>query len=905
MQLVYSFGAGNEAPRDLGKMELGGKGINLAEMSRLGIPVPPGLTVMTEACRNYMRDKRMPPELMQQVRKALAEVEKSVGKVLGDPKNPLLLSVRSGAPVSMPGMMDTILNLGLNESTLQGLIQSTGAERFAWDSYRRFIQMFGDVVLGVDHDEFEKLLDGIKAERGATLDTELDAGALRELIGRYRQLVREKTERDFPDDVNLQLELSIEAVFRSWGNDRAVFYRRMNRIPDELGTAVTVQCMVFGNMGDDSGTGVAFTRDPSTGEHKFYGEYLMNAQGEDVVAGIRTPHPIAHLDRDMPAAYRQLTEIQARLEKHFGDMQDLEFTIEREKLYLLQTRSGKRTGFAALRIAVDMVKEGVIDEKTAVMRVAPESLPALLAPVFHADEKAEAIRGGRLLARGLNAGPGAASAPAIFDPHLARERADRGEHSILVRTETSPEDIMGMECSEGILTARGGMTSHAAVVARGMNKPCVVGCQALRIDSERNMLIIKREDGSTAEIPEGQPISIDGATGEVISGSLSTTESEIDQYLQGKMTRRTRLVEEFELVMQWADRFRRLDVRANAETPRDAKAAMLYGARGIGLCRTEHMFFGEDRITAMREMIMAENLADREKALAKLLPFQRADFIELFETMSGFPVTVRLLDPPLHEFLPHSREQDEELAAHIGVSADHIKRRSRALAESNPMLGHRGCRLGITYPEITRMQARAIFEAAAEMKKRGHEVTPEIMVPLVGHARELELQREVIDSIAAEVTRESGVEFHYLVGTMIEVPRAAVQAEKVARSADFFSFGTNDLTQMTLAFSRDDSGSFIRDYLAARIYEANPFESLDKEGVGEMIRIAVERGRRARPGLKLGVCGEHGGDPESIAFFHDVGLQYVSCSPFRIPVARLAAAQAAIRSESTARAGAT
>lgn len=891
---VYFFGEGRAEGLQLGKATLGGKGANLSEMAQLGIPVPPGIIITTEACRSYSAAGRSPEGLFAETLNALKEVERAAGKQFGSSENPLLVSVRSGAPVSMPGMMDTILNLGLNRDTLAALIRATGNPRFVWDSYRRFIQMFSNVVLDVDHDEFEEILDAHKHRAGVRLDTELDAAALEAVTADYLKRVEQKIGRPFPQDVTEQLELAIEAVFRSWNNERAIFYRRMNRISDALGTAVCVQSMVFGNMGDDSATGVAFTRNPSTGERKFYGEYLLNAQGEDVVAGIRTPRPIAELEHDLPEAFRQLVEIQARLESHFGDMQDIEFTIEKQRLYMLQTRSGKRTSFAALRVAVEMVEEGLIDKKTALLRVPPDSIPALLAPVFPGKAKADAIAEGRLLAKGLNAGPGAASAAAIFDPAKARLRADRGEKSVLVRTETSPEDIIGMEAAEGILTARGGMTSHAAVVARGMNKPCVVGCSAIRVDKERNVLVVHRENGEELILNEGDPISIDGSTGEVILGALPTEPSEIDQHLHGKLAGPSRLAEEFLKLMEWTEEFRTLDIRANAETPRDAREARLYGAQGIGLCRTEHMFFGEDRIVAMREMIMAESVADREAALAKLLPFQRADFIELFEVMAGFPVTIRLLDPPLHEFLPHSREQDEELAKRINVSAARIRERSKALNESNPMLGHRGCRLGISYPEITRMQSRAIFEAAAEMKKRGQDVIPEIMVPLVGHSRELELQKEVIDQAAAEVRQATGVEIKYLVGTMIEVPRACVQADRIAEHADFFSFGTNDLTQMTLAFSRDDAASFLRDYLAKRIYEASPFESLDVEGVGEMVRIATERGRKTRPNLKLGVCGEHGGDPRSIAFFHAAGMQYVSCSPFRVAMARLAAAQAAL-----------
>jgi len=891
---TYFFGDGRAEGLQLGKMLLGGKGANLTEMDHLGIPVPPGLTITTAACNYYSQHQTFPAGLEEQLKEKLSTLETTLQRKFGG-SPPLLVSVRSGAPVSMPGMMDTILNLGLNQQTLQGLIESTGNERFAWDSYRRFIQMFSDVVLDLAHHDFEHLLEKRKAAAGVEQDTGLGVAELKILVEDYKALVRERTGSDFPEDVQVQLRKAIEAVFRSWNNERAIFYRKINSIPESLGTAVVIQSMVFGNMGDDSGTGVAFTRNPSTGERKFYGEYLLNAQGEDVVAGIRTPHPIEDLRNAMPEIYDQLFRIQEKLERHFGDMQDLEFTIQQRKLYLLQTRNGKRTGMAALRVAVEMVREGLIDKRKALLQVNPEMIPSMLAPVFIPGPKKKAVEEGRLLAIGLNAGPGAASGHIVLDSKTAMIKAGAGEKVVLVRQETSPEDIMGMESSQGILTARGGMTSHAAVVARGMNKPCVVGCSAIRINMEYRVMEVRQKDGSLRSVKEGDFISIDGSTGEVIAGPLETQSSEIDQALNGDIPlEQSEMARNFQLLMQWADEFRKLKIRANADTPRDAQTAIRYGAQGIGLCRTEHMFFEGERLVVMREMILSHSEAERQAALAKLLPFQRDDFIGIFEAMQGRPVTIRLLDPPLHEFLPHTREQDLELSSKLGLDPDEIKRRSKALKEENPMLGHRGCRLGITFPEITAMQARAILEAAVIVKRKGLVVQPEIMVPLVGHEKELKIQKDVIQNAADSVFKEMGERVDYSIGTMIEIPRACVRADVIAREAQFFSFGTNDLTQMTLAFSRDDSGTFLESYLTYKIYERSPFQTLDREGVGSLVEMAVARGRTARPDIKLGVCGEHGGDPESIDFFHKVGLDYVSCSPFRVAVARLAAARSAI-----------
>lgn len=894
-QYVYFFGDGQAEGGHLTKKELGGKGANLSEMAKLGIPVPPGVVISTEACNLYSKTGGFPEGLMDQVREKLKLVNQATGKEFGNPEQPLLVSVRSGAPVSMPGMMDTILNLGINEETMKGMIKLTGNERFVHDSFRRFIQMFGNVVLGIAHEKFEKILEGHKHKKGVEHDTELDSADLLAIAGDYRAMVKQETGEEFPMDPEQQLVKAIEAVFASWNNDRAIHYRQMNGISSDLGTAVNVQSMVFGNMGDDSGTGVAFTRNPSTGEKKFYGEFLTNAQGEDVVAGIRTPRPIAELESLMPDVYKHLFEVQERLENHFGDMQDIEFTIQEKKLYMLQTRNGKRTGFAALKIAVDMVREGKTDKKKALTLVDPESIPSLLAPIFDSAEKTKAINDGRLMTKGLNAGPGAASAEVVFSAEKAVEKARKKQKTLLVRLETSPEDIAGMEAAEGILTARGGMTSHAAVVARGMNKPCVVGCHDLQFSEENGLtkLMVKKSDGTKVEVKEGDHISIDGSTGEVISGPLNTLPSEVWQVLHGDLDEnQSELAKDFKEFMSWAEDVKKLKVRANADTPRDAETARIFGAQGIGLCRTEHMFFGGERIVAMQEMIVAESLAAREKALAKLLPYQREDFIGLFKAMAGFPVTIRLLDPPLHEFLPHDEAGIKDLAGKLRVSVEDLSNRVADLSESNPMLGHRGCRLGITYPEITAMQVRAIIEAAIELNKNGMSIEPEIMVPLVGNVKELELQKKVIDDTAKKVMEEKGMQVPYMVGTMIEVPRAAVTANQIASVAQFFSFGTNDLTQTTLAFSRDDADKFLREYSKREIYERNVFQTVDQDGVGEMVRIAMEKGRSTRPDIKLGVCGEHGGDPSSIYFFHKLGLDYVSCSPFRVAVARLSAARA-------------
>ncbi len=893
--IIYFFGEGKAEGQKLGKEILGGKGANLTEMAHIGIPVPPGIIITTEASKTYTKTGRFPDALSKELPKRLKQLEKSLGRTLGGASKPLLLSVRSGAPVSMPGMMDTILNLGLNPQSLEALIQETQNERFALDSYRRFIQMFSDVVLEVEHEEFETILTKHKKQAGVEQDFELQPSALRNLVTDYKELVKEKTGVPFPTDAYDQLQKAIEAVFRSWNNERAVYYRKINSIPHGLGTAVTVQSMVFGNMGESSGTGVAFTRNPSTGENKFYGEYLINAQGEDVVAGIRTPLPIQDLEKKMPDIYKELFSIQKRLEEHFKDMQDIEFTIQNKKLFLLQTRNGKRTAMAALRIAMDMVSEGKIDKKMALKQIAPDSIPSLLAPVFIPGPKQQAIKEGRLVAKGLNAGPGAASGKIAFDSVTTAKWARDGKSVILVRQETSPEDIMGMEHSSGILTARGGMTSHAAVVARGMNKPCIVGCSALRIDYSTRTVHVQN-NGKDFQLKEGEELSIDGSTGEVIQGSITTQESEIDQYLGGNWKGESTLAQNFLKLMSWADEVRRLRIRANVDTPRDALIARNYGAEGVGLCRTEHMFFEEKRIKIVRQMILAETKEERKTALNQLLRYQQKDFEGIFSAMEGLAVTVRLLDPPLHEFLPHTTEQDTELAKYLNIDPAEIRRRSELLREENPMLGHRGCRLGITFPEITQMQTRAILQAAVEIQKQKKKVLPEIMVPLVGHSKELELQVNVIHATAKKVMEEMGQTISYLVGTMIEVPRAAVQAHKIAEHAQFFSFGTNDLTQTTLAFSRDDSGSFLNEYINQGIYETSPFQTIDIDGVGELVRMAVERGRKSRPDIKLGICGEHGGDPASIAFFHNVGLHYVSCSPFRVAVARLAAAKAALTS---------
>ncbi|MEA3054485.1 MAG: pyruvate, orthophosphate dikinase [Sphingomonadales bacterium] len=881
---VYRFGGGITDGEAGNKNLLGGKGANLAEMASIGLPVPPGFTISTEMCALYYAEgESFPDSVRAQVAEGIAHIEQTCGKKFGDPADPLLVSVRSGARVSMPGMMDTVLNLGLNPATVEGLAAVSGDPRFAWDSYRRFIQMYSDVVLGLDHAAFEEALEIAKEDKGVRLDTELEAPDWRRLTARYKELVEEQSGKPFPDDVYEQLWGAIGAVFGSWQSDRAKTYRRLNSIPGDWGTAVNVQAMVFGNMGETSATGVAFTRNPSTGERAYYGEYLINAQGEDVVAGIRTPQYLtrsareaagaraASMEESMPEVFAELARVFDLLERHYRDMQDIEFTVERAKLFMLQTRSGKRTARAALRIAVDMAEEGLISKEEAVLRVDPQALDQLLHPTL--DPKAER----NVVAKGLPASPGAASGAAVFDADTAEHRKSLGEKVILVRVETSPEDIHGMHAAEGILTARGGMTSHAAVVARGMGRPCVSGAGSISIDYKARAMRV-----GAVEVKEGETITIDGSTGEVMLGAVATVQPE--------------LVGDFGTLMAWADAHRRLGVRTNAETPLDCRTAREFGAEGIGLCRTEHMFFDSERIANVRQMILAEDEAGRRAALLKLLPAQRADFEEIFRIMAPLPVTIRLLDPPLHEFLPHSEDEFAEVAAGAGTSIEALKRRVAELHEFNPMLGHRGCRLGITYPEIYEMQARAIFEAASAVAlETGAAPIPEVMVPLVATRAELALMRRLIDAAAAAVFAEKGVEVHYLVGTMIELPRAALRAADIAAEAEFFSFGTNDLTQTTLGVSRDDAGRFLTAYVEKGIFERDPFVSIDEEGVGELIALAAERGRGAKPGLKLGICGEHGGDPASIAFCEKVGLDYVSASPYRVPIARLAAAQAALR----------
>jgi pyruvate,orthophosphate dikinase len=883
---VYRFGGGVSDGEAGNKALLGGKGANLAEMASIGLPVPPGFTLSTEMCALYYREgERFPDSLRGQVAEGLAHIEQVTGRRFGDPGDPLLVSVRSGARVSMPGMMDTVLNLGLNDRTVSGLAAASGDRRFAWDSYRRFIHMYAHVVLDVSHDIFEEALEIAKEDKGVHLDTELDAGDWERLTARYKEIVVEALGRPFPDDPHDQLWGAIGAVFRSWNGERARTYRRLHDIPHDWGTAVNVQAMVFGNMGEDSATGVAFTRDPATGECCHYGEYLINAQGEDVVAGIRTPQYLTRAARDkaragapsmeeaLPEVFGQLTRVFDTLERHYRDMQDIEFTVERGKLWMLQTRTGKRTAKAALKIAVDMAGEGLISQQEAVLRVDPQALDQLLHPTLDPEAKREVI------AKGLPASPGAASGRIAFDADSAEARAADGERVILVRIETSPEDIHGMHAAAGILTARGGMTSHAAVVARGMGRPCVSGAGAIAIDYRARLMRV-----AGRELGEGEIITIDGATGEVMLGEVPTVQPELSG--------------DFGTLMQWADAHRRMRVRANAETPGDCRAARSFGAEGIGLCRTEHMFFDPERIANVRQMILAADEPGRRAALDRLLPAQRGDFEEIFRIMAGLPVTIRLLDP-LHEFLPHAEEEYAEVARASGVGVEALRRRAAELAESNPMLGHRGCRLGISYPEIYEMQARAIFEAAvAAAAESGEPPLPEVMVPLVATRAELRIVRELIDRVAGQVFAEQGSRIDYRVGTMIELPRAALQAGAIAGEAEFFSFGTNDLTQTALGVSRDDAGRFLGLYCDLGIFARDPFVSLDVEGVGELIAIAAERGRAARPGLKLGICGEHGGDPASIAFCESTGLDYVSASPYRVPIARLAAAQAALRRDS-------
>ncbi len=880
---VYSFGDGKAEGSAALRTLLGGKGANLAEMSAIGLPVPPGFTLTTEVCTYFdANERRYPAELKSQVEAALAAVEKTVGAKFGDRARPMLVSVRSGARASMPGMMDTVLNLGLNDDTVAGLAAASGNPRFAWDSYRRFIQMFGDVVLGVRHGAFESILDQVKDEQGAVQDTALDAAALEDLAGRYKAMVAERLGRPFPQNPMEQLWGAIGAVFGSWMNDRAVTYRRLHDIPASWGTAVSVQAMVFGNMGEDCATGVAFTRDPSTGENSFYGEYLINAQGEDVVAGIRTPRQITiegkrrqfsdepAMEESMPAIFRQLSGVRATLERHYRDMQDIEFTVQSGKLWMLQTRNGKRTTQAALKIAVDYVKEGLIGKAEAIRRIEPQALNQLLHPTIDPGAAIE------LFARGLPASPGAASGAIVFNADDAEKRANAGDAVVLVRMETSPEDVHGMHAARAILTTRGGMTSHAAVVARGWGRPCVVGAGEIRVDYKNGTM-----SAGGVVLKTGDRVTIDGAAGTVMIGDVPMIQP--------------RLGEDFATLMGWADEVRRLGVRANADTPEDARVAREYGAEGIGLCRTEHMFFDDERIVAMRQMIVAADAPGRRAALAKLLPMQRQDFIGIFAEMRGKPVTIRLLDPPLHEFLPHSDAEMEDVAKASGIAVDELRKRALGLAEANPMLGHRGCRLAITYPEIAEMQARAIIEAAIEAGKRtGQPVVPEIMIPLVATKRELDMLKAAIDRTAKAVMAETGAKIDYTVGTMIELPRACLRAGELAESAAFFSFGTNDLTQTTYGLSRDDVATVLKTYLELEIFPADPFASLDTEGVGELIKIGAERGRAVRAGLKIGICGEHGGDPASIAFCESIGLDYVSCSPFRVPIARLAAAQAAL-----------
>jgi len=896
---VYNFGGG-KADGD-GKMKdvLGGKGAGLAEMSRAGVPVPPGFTISTEVCNIYFQNKNaVPAEINDQVLKALAKLEKQIGKKLGDPKNPLLVSVRSGAKFSMPGMMNTILNLGLNDATTEGLATLTNNPRFAYDSYRRFIQMFGEVALDIHMEKFDDIFDARKHKAKVKSDTDLSSEDLKAIIADYKKLVEKETKKPFPQDAHEQLAMSRDAVFRSWWNPKAAYYRNMEKIPDEIGTAANVQAMVYGNLGDTSATGVGFTRDPATGENVFYGEFLVNAQGEDVVAGIRTPEPITDLEKIMPAAYKQLREITASLEKHYRDMQDFEFTIEDNKLYMLQTRNGKRTGPAAVRVAVEMVAEGLIDKKEAVLRVQPQQLDQLLHPVFDS----ASLKTLKLVANGIAASPGAAVGRAAFSADDAVELSKNGP-VILVRKETTPDDIHGMDVAKGILTAVGGKSSHAAVVARGMGRPCVVGAGTLAI-SERNKQFTTTVGGKAVTVKEGDWISLDGTTANVYLGKATTNDPDPNSSYFGQL-------------MKWADEFRgRFGVRANADIPRDAKAARNFGAEGIGLCRTEHMFFAEDRIPLVQAMILARDEKTRRKALQKLLPMQRADFVGLFKSMDGFPVVIRTLDPPLHEFLPKREDLmvdltrlpfvdikiKKELSEKYRIPVGELKRalpdllhRVEELHEFNPMLGHRGCRLGITYPEITEMQARAIFEAAAQVAKRGVKVLPEVMIPLIGSAKELENQKAIVDRVAKEVLTKAGVpDLHYMVGTMIEIPRAAITADKVAEFAEFFSFGTNDLTQTTMGLSRDDYTKFSREYEKLKIFTADPFAAIDQEGVGKLIEMAIKLGRKTKPDLEIGICGEHGGEPSSVEFCYRVGMNYVSCSPYRVPIARLAAAQAAI-----------
>jgi len=868
-KFVYLFNEGNAGMRNL----LGGKGANLAEMTSLGLPVPQGFTVTTEACTKYYTDgKTLTDDVVNQIFEGITSLENLYGKKFGDAENPLLVSVRSGARASMPGMMDTILNLGLNDIAVEGLARLTDNPRFAYDSYRRFIQMFADVVMEIDKSNFEELFDAQKEKRGVKEDTELDADDLKIIVAQFKKKYEELKGEEFPQDPREQLLEAVKAVFRSWDNPRANVYRRLNNIPYEWGTAVNVQVMVFGNMGLDSGTGVAFSRNPSNGENELYGEYLFNAQGEDVVAGIRTPEPIANLKKVNPAIYEEFAQIAEKLEKHYRDMQDMEFTIERGKLFILQTRNGKRTAQAALRIAIDLVKEGLLTEEEAILKVEPKSLDALLHPQFDA----KAIKKATPIAKGLNASPGAAAGKVVFTAERAKELSADGSPVILVRQETSPEDIEGMVVARGIVTARGGMTSHAAVVARGMGTCCVAGCGELHINEEQRFFECKGK-----RYNEGDWISIDGGTGFIYGEKIDTVEADVSG--------------DFATLMEWADKYRALSIRTNADNPKDAETAIRFGAEGIGLCRTEHMFFESDRIFAMRQMIVAKNVEERRKALAKLLPIQRKDFEEIYRVLKGLPVTIRYLDPPLHEFLPHTKEEITELAEDLGITYEELKATIDELHEFNPMLGHRGCRLSVTYPEIAEMQTRAVIEAAINVTKEGNfTVKPEIMIPLVGEVKELEYIKKIVDETAKKVMEEQGLTLEYKVGTMIEIPRACLTADEIAEKADFFSFGTNDLTQMTFGFSRDDAGKFLEDYYDKKVFAMDPFAHVDRKGVGQLMKTAIKLGRSVKPDLKLGICGEHGGDPYSIEFCHEIGLDYVSCSPFRVPIARLAAAHANI-----------
>ena len=867
---VYMFSEGDATMRNL----LGGKGANLAEMTKIGLPVPQGFTITTEACTKYYEDgKTISDDIIEEINAAIAKTEEIAGKKFGDPENPFLVSVRSGARASMPGMMDTILNLGLNDVAVEGVAAKTQNPRFAYDSYRRFIQMFSDVVMGIEKSKFEAILDEAKETKGVKLDTELDAEDLKKVVVKYKELYKKEMGVEFPQDAKEQLIEAVKAVFRSWDNPRAIVYRRLNDIPSSWGTAVNVQSMVFGNMGNDCGTGVAFTRDPATGEKRLYGEYLMNAQGEDVVAGIRTPQPISSLHETLPEVYDQFVKIAQTLEDHYADMQDMEFTIEGGKLFMLQTRNGKRTAPAALKIAVDLVKEGKLTKEQAILKVEPQQLDSLLHPQF----EAKALKSAKPIAKGLPASPGAASGAIYFTAEDAIAAKERGEKVVLCRQETSPEDIEGMHVSEGILTARGGRTSHAAVVARGMGTCCVAGCGELFINEDAKTMTLP--DGRV--LGEGHAISLDGSTGNVYAENIKTDEAQITG--------------DFETVMGWADEIRKLQVRTNADTPADAEQALKFGAEGVGLCRTEHMFFAEDRIAAIREMIVSKTVEQREHALSKLLPMQREDFIGIYKAMKGMPVTIRLLDPPLHEFVPTAEEDIRALADEMAIPYEELKATIEGLHEFNPMMGHRGCRLDVTYPEIAKMQARAIMEAAVAVKKEcGYDIVPEIMVPLVGEKKELKFVKNFIVEVAEEVLKENNMEMHYKVGTMIEIPRAALLADEIAEEAEFFSFGTNDLTQMTFGFSRDDAGKFLDAYYDNKIYESDPFQKLDQEGVGKLVKMAVELGKKTRPDIKLGICGEHGGDPSTVIFCHNIGLTYVSCSPFRVPIARLAAAHAVV-----------